>query len=110
MNLALLLQFGFSASFHKLARCWPVRKTPHSSPTIATVPEAHCADSIAATCGEIHPVETDALCALHRPLRVVRVLEAGQPRSHVGRMVISGCMADVCAELDRLVAREAALS
>ncbi len=42
-------------------------------------------------------------------LRVMRVLEAGQAPACVGRMVISGRMADVCAELDRLVAREAAL-
>jgi len=45
-----------------------------------------------------------------KPLRVVRVFEAGQARASVGRMVISGRMADVCAELDRLAAREAALS
>jgi hypothetical protein len=44
------------------------------------------------------------------PLRVVRVVETGQARTSVGRMVISGRMADVCAELDRLAAREAALS
>ena len=43
-----------------------------------------------------------------RTLRVVRVVELGQSRTEVGRMVISGRMADVCAELDRLVAREAA--
>ena len=47
--------------------------------------------------------------APHRPLRVVRFLEAGQTPAQVGRMVISGRMADVCAELDRLAAREAAL-
>lgn len=41
------------------------------------------------------------------PLRVVRVIEQGQSRGHVGRMVISGSMADVCAELDRLAACEA---
>jgi hypothetical protein len=45
-----------------------------------------------------------------RPVRVVRVLEAGQARSAVGRMLISGRMADVCAELDRLAAREVAPS
>ena len=45
---------------------------------------------------------------VRRPLRVVRIMEAGQPRSQVGRMVISGRMADVCAELDRLAACEAA--
>jgi hypothetical protein len=44
-----------------------------------------------------------------RPLRVVRVVESGQTRCSVGRMVISGRMADVCAELDRLVAHEASL-
>jgi hypothetical protein len=43
-----------------------------------------------------------------KPLRIVRVVETGQPRSAVGRMVISGRMADVCAELDRLAACEAA--
>ncbi len=42
------------------------------------------------------------------PLRIARVIESGQSRSHVGRMVISGRMADVCAELDRLAACEAA--
>ena len=45
----------------------------------------------------------------HKPLRVVRWMDADQPPSQVGRMVISGRMADVCAELDRLVAREAAM-
>ncbi|MDP3617404.1 MAG: hypothetical protein Q8R49_06255 [Rhodoferax sp.] len=39
-----------------------------------------------------------------KPLRIVRILEAGQAPANVGRMVISGRMADVCAELDRLAA------
>ena len=38
-----------------------------------------------------------------RPLRPLRVVRAG-----AGRLVISGRMADVCAELDRLAALEAA--
>lgn len=42
-----------------------------------------------------------------RPLRIVRVVEASAPRAVAGRMVISGRMADVCAELDRLAAQEA---
>jgi hypothetical protein len=43
----------------------------------------------------------------HRPLRVVRVAEDQRPARHAaGRMVISGRMADVCAELDRLIALE----
>ena len=45
----------------------------------------------------------------HPVVRVLRAMEDGQPAAHAGRMVISGRMADVCAELDRMVAREAAL-
>jgi hypothetical protein len=41
-------------------------------------------------------------------LRVVRVCDTHNPSGEMGRLVISGRMADVCAELDRLVAREAA--
>jgi len=43
-----------------------------------------------------------------RPLRVVRVLDAQRTTSGAGRVVISGRMDDVCAELDRLAALEAA--
>ena len=43
-----------------------------------------------------------------RLVRVVRVRESGQSRASAGRMVISGRMADVCAELDRLAAQEGA--
>ena len=42
-----------------------------------------------------------------RPLRVVRVVDGGHASASAGRMVISGRMADVCAELDRLAALEA---
>jgi hypothetical protein len=41
-----------------------------------------------------------------KPLRVVRVLEPSASRTVAGRMVISGRLADVCAELDRLAALE----
>lgn len=41
----------------------------------------------------------------HRTVRVVRHTDGGGP----SRFLISGRMADVCAELDRLAAREAAL-
>ena len=40
-------------------------------------------------------------------VRVVHVVESGDTARHVGRMRISGRMADVCAELDRMVEREA---
>ena len=39
-------------------------------------------------------------------LRVLRVVDGHHLRASAGRMVISGRMADVCAELDRLAASE----
>jgi hypothetical protein len=45
--------------------------------------------------------------APRRPLRVVRVVDGSALSQQAGRMVISGRMADVCAELDRLAALEA---
>ena len=42
-------------------------------------------------------------------LRVVREFDANVGPACAGRMVISGRMADVCAELDRMAQREAAL-
>jgi hypothetical protein len=43
-----------------------------------------------------------------RPLRVVRLVDRQQGGArHSNRVVISGRMADVCAELDRLAALEA---
>ena len=47
--------------------------------------------------------------ALRSPLRVIRVVEAGQASALAGRILMSGRMADVCAELDRMVEREAAM-
>jgi hypothetical protein len=41
------------------------------------------------------------------PLRVVRLAEDGVRKDCAGRMVMSGRMADICAELDRLTEREA---
>ena len=49
-----------------------------------------------------------AACRTLPVVRVIRMLESGQSRSSVGRMVISGRMVDVCAELDRLANREEA--
>ena len=41
-----------------------------------------------------------------KPLRVSRILETEGRKNTAGRMVISGSMRDVCAELDRLVMLE----
>lgn len=54
------------------------------------------------------PCQTVAKTSSPRRLKIVREMEAGISPACAGRMVISGRMADVCAELDRMVQREAA--
>jgi hypothetical protein len=71
---------------------------PAPAPAIKPV-AAHAHPMRAA--GQKHPQRR-----AHRPLRVLRVAD-GSPAG-AGRMVISGRMADVCAELDRLAALESA--
>lgn len=48
-----------------------------------------------------------SLAAKPSRLRVVRAFDPGVAPSYAGRMVISGRMADVCAELDRMTQKEA---
>jgi len=91
MATAFLLPFGnLFASLQALAAWFAPRPAPARRPA-ATLPAQRC-----------HAAATPA-----KPLRVVRVLEPSAPRAVAGRMVISGRMADVCAELDRLAALEA---
>jgi len=54
------------------------------------------------------PTVVAAIARPCRPLRVVRIVEPARAAMDAGRMRISGRMADVCAELDRLAALEAA--
>lgn len=49
--------------------------------------------------------ESASTCHVRR-LKVMREFDPGIKRSHAGRMVISGRMADVCAELDRIAQKE----
>jgi hypothetical protein len=112
MTLAL---FTHSRFFHPV-RQW-VQRLCHRKPVSAPSPiSRNCPRS-----PRNNAPELIAACAVStrasrinssslKPLRVVRVIEPGQSQASVGRMVISGRMADVCAELDRLVAREAMAS
>ena len=68
-----------------------------------------CANTLRSQGLRTQPGATSSRAIVSRPLRMVRVMEVGQTSAQVGRMVISGRMEDVCAELDRLVLREATL-
>ncbi|MCZ8251847.1 MAG: hypothetical protein O9318_05200 [Hylemonella sp.] len=97
MNSAWSATYTLWSPLHKLLRRLTTPAAPRTTGASSVLP---CHNTTAAIVRSNRPVP--------RPLRVVRVMEAGQPRSQVGRMVISGRMADVCAELDRLAACEAA--
>lgn len=114
MNIASMTGPTMMAPLHSLLR-WllPAASKPLASPAASICQRAGSAGNTSAPrppwVNTHHdPVEAGGV-ARRRPLRVVRLLEAGQTPAQVGRMVISGRMSDVCAELDRLAAREAAL-
>ena len=86
----------------EMGRNWLGRKTPHRARAQAT------RGSVASVCTPRVAEPASARRSPSRPLRVVRVAEPLQGPASAGRMVISGRMADVCAELDRLAALETA--
>lgn len=74
-------------------------------------PDAHCVHRVHQACQTTQPaVRRTAKQSSARALRVVRVVEADSSRPHTTatRVLISGSMGQVCAELDRLAALEAA--
>jgi hypothetical protein len=107
MNIALVLQHKLLLGIQRLLqvgqnRNEPARETPGR--VVAPVP---CPAALRGAEASMQSIRNKGLKAV--PLRVLRVVDSDLPRSSTGRMVISGRMADVCAELDRLVEREAAL-
>jgi hypothetical protein len=85
----LLVGLGRSRATRNTSR--PSRPFP-SAPARAAVTRA-----VSIEHGQSRPI---------RPLRVVRVAEPWRGPAGAGRMVISGRMADVCAEIDRLAELE----
>jgi hypothetical protein len=106
MNIALVLQHRLAAGIQRLIPGTAVLVQPLGQSLATTRHSPHTASL--RNGGEAVDVPI-TMHAKAMPLRVLRVVESGQPRSCTGRLVISGRMADVCAELDRLVEREAAL-
>ena len=107
MNIALFASPGVWAPLQGLLR-WVVPGVPPTArrqTAPKSSPRAFTRDVIASQNQPTgHGDQNLIRLAQRRPLRVVRIIEAGQTPMQVGRMVISGRMADVCAELDRLVA------
>lgn len=103
MGIALSAVHGLFTPLHDLL-VWFMSPAQDHRPASSTVP----APSFVAPRTAAVPKATACIRRVQRPLRVVRVMDKDGPRSPSGgRMVISGRMADVCAELDRLAALEA---
>lgn len=106
MGIALLAIADFWMPLQSLAsRLIPARRTRHRDSSDTTAAGLRYV-AVRPACTAGTPAPTATIAAPARPLRVVRVID-GKSRDR-NRMVISGRMADVCAELDRLAALEAA--
>ncbi|WP_162592593.1 hypothetical protein [Variovorax sp. PBL-E5] len=104
MGIALLSIADFFTPLQSLASRWmPARRSRRTaSAGLRYV-------SVRPSCA-VHPGASAQaeVPAPMRPLRVVRTVDAQQSGGRASRVLISGRMVDVCAELDRLAALEAA--
>ena len=102
MGIALLSFVDLFMPLQSLASRWiPSRRRDTSGLRYVGIrPSSSCAARVNAPAA--------SRSSAPRPLRVVRTIDAKQSDRGTGRVVISGRMADVCAELDRLAALEAA--
>ena len=112
MTVALYAMTKLTEPLHRLTG-W-LTNTAAQRPVLAVCQAAACRPNNPFSIAK-KPIRT-GLPAIKAPnkskpqtLRIERIVESGQRANQAGRMVISGRLADVCAELDRLVAREAAL-
>jgi hypothetical protein len=112
MGIALFTASGLLAPLQSLVHWFMPPATPTLRTTATSPVGRHVRAPDAAAATGNRPARgcaapRQALTARSRPLRVVRVVESNRLPASAGRMVISGRMADVCAELDRLAAVEA---
>ncbi len=113
MGITLLTFSGLFAPLQQLASWFADSPVRSPQPTLARVAQSPSLLR-AGGCGRPswRPAVSSAPLA-RRPLRavrVVRVVDGCNTTAGAGRMVISGRMADVCAELDRLAESEAGQS
>jgi hypothetical protein len=107
MGIAFFTFGGMFGPLHSLVGWLGGR--PRPVPGVPAPRAGSAAALPARACAAPRPAPSARHCEkARRPLRVVRVLEGGGAPASAGRMFMSGRMADVCAELDRLAALEAA--
>ena len=100
MGIAVLTLAEIFSPLQALAHRWMApRRRAHASDLRYVAIRPACAARGGAE-------KAQGMSSAAKPLRVIRVLDAKSTRNN-SRVVISGRMADVCAELDRLAALEA---
>jgi hypothetical protein len=108
MGIALLAIVDLWTPLQSLAsRLLPVRNVHRRSARAASTGSHSLVGRPAGTARPCGQAAANAVAAPARPLRVIRVVDQPGEKRSANRMVISGRMADVCAELDRLAALEA---
>ena len=109
MGIALLTLADFLSPLQSFASRWIQTRRPEPD-CAASLRHAVARPSRISRAGTSSSVGGGAGSTPQRPrlLRVVRTVDAQQPGFIAGRVVLSGRLADVCEELDRLAALEAA--
>jgi hypothetical protein len=108
MGIALLAFSGLVKGLSNLTRPAPVAvKTSRSNASLRPVWATRCPAGLSQGMKPGSAQHRNHATQVAPALRVLRVTESDQRVKGAGRMVISGRMADVCAELDRLAAIEA---
>ena len=107
MGITLMTFSGLFAPLQQLAARLARAPARSLQPALARIPKAPTAACAGGRARASWRQAARTPLPARRPVRVVRVVEACNVPASAGRMVISGRMADVCAELDRLAAIEA---
>ena len=110
--LPMLASHTVSATLYRLADWFKPDQDHPKNPSVASKKALRITPSPQALAdgAAVVPLRFHRTQSNRRPLRVVRVVDADPRRTSTGRMVISGCMADVCAELDRMIQKEGAMA
>jgi len=110
--LPMLASHTVSATLYRLADWFKPDQESLAVPSHASTKVSRTAilPQVLTSGASVVPLRTPRVQTARRPLRVVRVVEADPRRTSTGRMVISGCMADVCAELDRMIQKESMMA
>ena len=107
MGITLSTMGGLLAPLHSLMGWFAPAPRPAALPALHSVARPAIRPAVARACSPRSATPAMRHEKPRRPLRIVRVMESAQAAG-AGRMFMSGRMADVCAELDRLAALEAA--